>query len=180
MKSSSKPANLLLAASLTALAACSTPPEPPAVSTRTVTTTTKTVTTTTSKPLVSASTADTAKPAPTKSDFDTIQGTWKGVEVGGSEDTAVLTISGHDLECRGANPNDWYKGTFTLREDTTPRQCVLAITGCASPDYIGKTCLAIYQIADGTLTMAGNEPGNPNPPPAFGAEGARTFKFKLR
>jgi uncharacterized protein (TIGR03067 family) len=136
---------------------------------------------TTVKPLVSTSaTADAAKAIPAKSDFDTIQGTWKGVEVGGSEDTAVLTIAGHDLECRGANPNDWYKGTFTLREDSTPRQCVLAITGCPLPDYVGKTCLAIYQIADGTLTMAGNEPGNPNAPAAFGAEGSRTFKFKLK
>jgi len=164
------------------MSACSTPSEPQAVSTRTVTTTTKTVTTTTATPLVSASTSTAAvatKPVAAKSDFDTIQGTWKGVEVGGSGEAAVLTISGHDLECRGTNPNDWYKGTFTLREDSTPRQCVLAITGCGVPDYVGKTCQVIYQIADGALTMSGNEPGNPNAPAAFEAEGSRTIKFKL-
>jgi uncharacterized protein (TIGR03067 family) len=109
-----------------------------------------------------------------------MQGTWKGVEVGGSEDPAVLTIAGRNLEVRGTNPNDWYKGTFTLREASTPKQCVLVISDCAAPDYVGKSSQVIYKIADGSLTMCGNEPGNPNPPSDFGVEGSRTFKFKLK
>jgi uncharacterized protein (TIGR03067 family) len=121
-----------------------------------------------------------AKPASPKADLEKIQGNWKGEEVGADDGTATLKISGQDIEYRGSNPNDWYKGTLTLREDTKPKQCVLVVTGCAVPDYVGKNCMAIYELANGTLTIAGNEPGNPDPPSSFGSQGARLFKFKLQ
>jgi hypothetical protein len=37
--------------------------------------------------------------------------------------------------------------------------------------------MTIYQVADGTLTIVGNEPGNPDAPSAFGAANSRLFKF---
>jgi uncharacterized protein (TIGR03067 family) len=81
------------------------------------------------------------------------------------------------LEFSGTNPNEWYKATFSLREDTTPKQLVAVITDCAAAQYIGKTSYAIYEIKDGTFTMAGNEPGKTTAPASFDAPDARKFIF---
>ena len=122
-----------------------------------------------------------AEVSASNSDFDRLQGTWIGKEIGADSDsTASLVIAGHDLEYRGSNPNDWYKGTFTLREGTNPRQCVFAVKDCASPDYVGKTSNAIYRLENGTLMIAGNEPGNPDVPSGFETPGARRFEFRAK
>ena len=114
-----------------------------------------------------------------KSDSVALQGKWKGREVAAdSEGPCYLIISGRTLEFRGANTNEWYKGTFSLREDTNPRQVVVAIAECSIPQYITKTSYGIYQIEDGTLTIAANEPGSPEVPPSFDAPGARRFVLK--
>jgi uncharacterized protein (TIGR03067 family) len=182
MKLSSTTANLLILTGVVALvSACSTPSEPPAAS---VSGTAQHDITDgiAAAPSASASAAAAsgvaAKATAAKSDLESIQGNWKGEEVGGDEGSATLAISGRDIEYRGTNPNDWYKGTLTLREDTNPKQCTFVVTGCGVPDYIGKNCMSIYQMANGTLTIAGNEPGNPDAPSAFGAANSRLFKFK--
>jgi uncharacterized protein (TIGR03067 family) len=113
-----------------------------------------------------------------KSDSTALQGTWKGQETGRSDGMCSLTISGNKLEFRGADPREWYKGTFTLREDTNPKQLVGAIGDCPAPEYVGKTVYAIYRIEAGTLTLTGNEPGDPQVPANFEARGARTFTLK--
>ena len=103
-----------------------------------------------------------------KSDSATLQGTWKGQEVGiTTEGECSIIVSGNNLEFRGVNPNEWYKGTFSLREDVNPKQVVFSITECPAPKYNGKTSYALYQIEDGSLTIAGNEPGSPDPPRKF-------------
>jgi uncharacterized protein (TIGR03067 family) len=107
------------------------------------------------------------------------QGTWRGVEVTpGHEGTATLTVSGQNIEFHGADADDWVKGTFMLREDVHPNQCVATVTECASPDYVGDKCYSIYKLADGALTMTGNGPGDPNIPATFDAYGSREFVFK--
>src|SRR5205809_3263095 len=123
MKLLSIPDNLLVAAALMGfLCACSTPPEPRVASTQS-TVTTRTTTTITTTSLASATNAAaSAKVATPKSDFATLQGNWKGREVGGDEGAATIAISGNTLDCHGTDPNDWYKGTFTLREEGTPKQ----------------------------------------------------------
>jgi uncharacterized protein (TIGR03067 family) len=78
-----------------------------------------------------------------------------------------MVFQGTNLEFHGANPMEWYKGTFTLREDTRPKQLVALVTDCPAPPYIGKTSYAIYQIQNGTFTLTGNEPGNPKAPNGF-------------
>jgi hypothetical protein len=40
--------------------------------------------------------------------------------------------------------------------------------------------MTIYQFANGTLNIAGNEPGNPDAPSTFESQGARRFTFKLQ
>ncbi|MDB6029643.1 MAG: hypothetical protein JWM68_5866 [Verrucomicrobiales bacterium] len=114
-------------------------------------------------------------------DSTTLQGTWKGQATDGDTASACrLTISGNTLDFRGADTNDWYKGTFTLKEDTTPKQFIATITECGVPEYNGKQAHAIYQIEAGTLTMAANEPGNPKAPSGFDAPDIRKVVLKKK
>jgi uncharacterized protein (TIGR03067 family) len=73
-----------------------------------------------------------------------------------------------------------YKATFTLREDTNPKQLIAVVTDCPFPQYVGKTSQAIYRIENGTLTLAANEPGNPAVPANFDAPNARVILFKVK
>jgi len=114
-----------------------------------------------------------------KSDSNVLQGTWKGYEVGRATDgTCRLVISGNTLDYRGASANDWCKGTFTLREDTTPKQLVGVMSECDDPQYVGKTVHAIYRIDADTLTLAGSEPGSAEVPAGFDASGCRKLVLK--
>jgi uncharacterized protein (TIGR03067 family) len=114
-----------------------------------------------------------------QADSAALQGTWKGQELGGeTEGPCYLTISGKNLDFRGADPQEWYKGTFSLRADTNPNQLVVAITDCCAPEFIGKMDYAIYRIEGGTLMITAFKPGTPNPPSDFNDSEARRFVFK--
>ena len=114
-----------------------------------------------------------------KSDSATLEGRWSGREIGATPETPrQLVFSGKRFDYRGADPNDWGKGTFTLREDAQPKQLIVTLTECGPTQYIGKTCFMIYKIEDGTLTAAANEPGSPAAPLSFQAPGARHMVFK--
>ena len=111
-----------------------------------------------------------------KPDALVVQGTWSGQEArANTEASPSLIIEGTKLEFHGANPSEWYKATFSLREDTTPKQLEAVITECPFPQYVGKTSHGIYRIEDGKLTFAANEPGNEAVPASFDAPGARKF-----
>lgn len=97
-----------------------------------------------------------------------------------SDDPCHLTVSGQNFEFRGGDPNEWYKGTFTLRENSNPKVLVAAITECPVDKYIGKTDYAIYRLENGTLTLTAYEPGNPEAPSTFDAPETRRFTFKLK
>src|SRR5580704_3118093 len=97
---------------------------------------------------------------PKNSDSELLQGTWLGTEESSAPDAhSILKISGDKLDFVGADTNEWYKGTFTLHENTKPRQFVGVIKECPSADCIGVTIYAIYSIKDGKFTISGNEPG---------------------
>jgi len=116
-----------------------------------------------------------------KSDSATLQGTWQGREIGGkTEGACYIVLSGNNAEFRGADTNEWYKGTFSLREDTNPQQLVCLTTGCSYAPCIGQTVYAIYRIEAGTLKLTANEPGNPDVPSGFDAPGARQFEFRKK
>jgi hypothetical protein len=111
-----------------------------------------------------------------ESDSAALQGNWKGREIGGRvEGPCYLFVSGNTIEFRGADTNEWYKATFTLHGSADAHQVIAKVTDCPFPQYIGKTSNAIYQIKDGTLRFAGNEPGNPAMPSGFDAPEARRF-----
>jgi len=116
---------------------------------------------------------------PPKTVSTPFEGSWKGRDMTlGSEGSVSLTVSGQTLEFHGAATDDWVKGTFTLREDASPKQFVAIVTDCAAPENIGKKSHAIYKIEDGTLTISGNELGDPNFPATFDAPGSRQLVFK--
>jgi len=86
---------------------------------------------------------------PTKTNSTVFEGSWTGRDVTpGREGTASLLVSGHTLEFHGAEANDWLKGTFTLHEDTNPKQLTGIVTECPAQDYVGKNVCAIYKIED--------------------------------
>ena len=113
------------------------------------------------------------------SDAASLQGTWSGHEVSANAGPGAcsMIIQGNKLEFHGADPREWYKATFTLREDTTPKQETAVITDCPFPQYVGKTDHAIYEVQNGTLTFAGNEPGDPAVPTSFDDPNSRKFVF---
>jgi RNA polymerase sigma factor (sigma-70 family) len=111
-------------------------------------------------------------------DSITLQGTWKGREMGtGPAGVSSLILQGTNLEFHGADPREWYKATFTVRDDTTPKQLLIVITDCPAPAFVGKTSHSIYEIHDGTFTITGNAPGDPRVPASFDAPGARKLVF---
>jgi len=119
---------------------------------------------------------DSAKPK--KSDASTLQGKWRGNEIGGkSTGAASLFVEGSSFEFHGGDTNEWYKAAFSVY-DTSPKQLVVKITDCPFPEYVGRTSYAIFQLQDGALTITGNEPGNPAAPSGFDAAGARKLVFK--
>src|SRR4051812_18401443 len=95
-------ANVMVFAGLVALAsACSTPSQPPAASAAISVQPGATAGVASApSPAASATAASAvaAKAAPPKSDLESLQGSWKGQEVGGDEGTATLAISGRDIE----------------------------------------------------------------------------------
>jgi uncharacterized protein (TIGR03067 family) len=110
----------------------------------------------------------------TPNDLAALQGSWGGrVVQGDTKNPCSFVVSGttyefHDL----AETNVWYKGTFSLREETTPRQFVASISDCPFPQYIGKSATAIYRIGHGNLTITANEPGSVSIPATFDAPDA--------
>jgi len=114
-------------------------------------------------------------------DSAALQGTWTGKELSAdSDDPCRLIVSGQNFEFHGPDSNEWYKGTFTLREGSNPKVLVAAITDCPVEKYVGKTDFAIYRLENGTLILTAYEPGNPEVPAGFDAPETRRFVFKLK
>jgi uncharacterized protein (TIGR03067 family) len=126
-----------------------------------------------------AHTETTPAPTPAKPTPTALEGSWKGRDVTpGQEGAATLKFASQTVEFHGATEDDWLKGTFTIREDTTPKQWIGTVTDCASADAIGKKCYAIYKLEDGTLTIGGYPIGTEEFPTAFDAPNMREFVFK--
>jgi uncharacterized protein (TIGR03067 family) len=108
------------------------------------------------------------------SDDTKLQGSWEGhAPKDTSGQKLYLVFSGKNFDFHDADKQVWYKGSFVLREDTTPKQFIATVTDSCQPQYVGKTSMAIYQLVEGKLSIAGNEPGLPEPPASFDAPGAR-------
>ncbi len=49
---------------------------------------------------------------------------------------------GENAEFRGADTNEWFKATFTIRPETNPRQDVFVTTASPYPPDVGKPYIA--------------------------------------
>ena len=108
-----------------------------------------------------------------------LQGAWKGRELSADSDApCYLVISGKNFEFHGADTNEWYKGTFTVREDANPKVFAASISECCAPKYVGAADYAIFRLENDTLTLTANEPGNLDIPSGFDAPETRRFVFK--
>ena len=111
------------------------------------------------------------------SDLQRLQGTWVGKEVG-KEGEVKVVISDDTIHFTGASPQEWYKGTMVLNEETTPKQADVTISECAMWNYVGKISKAIYKREELSieLTLAGSEPGDESRPSTFEpSAGTRVF-----
>ncbi len=123
--------------------------------------------------------AASASSTPPRVHASALEGAWKGrVVTPGREGPASIIFSGQTLEFHGDGTNNWVKGTFTLRENTDPKQLVGIVTECAAPEYVGQKAYAIYKIENGTLTLTGNLPGVSNFPAAFDDPDAGQIVFQ--
>lgn len=109
---------------------------------------------------------------------ETLQGSWKGKEIDGNSDgTVSLKVEGNRFEFRGADENEWYKGTFTVRDDADPHQFLAVIADCPDQDFIGKTSKAIYRLQGGKLMLAARRPGSDEAPADFNDSESRKFEL---
>jgi uncharacterized protein (TIGR03067 family) len=113
------------------------------------------------------------------SDSVRLQGAWQGQEIGGKVNGVCrIVVSADNAEYWSADTNEWYKATFTLREDTNPKQITCLTTASPYTPMIGKPRYGIYRIEGRTIRLAINEVDNPTVPTRFDAPGARQFEFR--
>jgi uncharacterized protein (TIGR03067 family) len=89
-----------------------------------------------------------------------------------------FTFDGTNMEYHGGIPQVWYKATFTLRENTTPRRFEAVVTDWPFSRPVNKTIHAIYKVEDGKLNFTAFGPGDPSWPSNFDAQGAFVFSRK--
>jgi uncharacterized protein (TIGR03067 family) len=100
-------------------------------------------------------------PSPTE-----LEGKWSGVIVDEPGVSVGLEIHGNGMTY-SYEGEEMYSGTFTLDKSVTPHRMDGVVTASQNSQYIGKTSLAIYQLSNDTLLLAGNEPGDPERPASF-------------
>jgi uncharacterized protein (TIGR03067 family) len=114
------------------------------------------------------------------SDSAILQGTWQASEIGGKREVCRIVISGDTAEFRGADANEWFKATFTVRPNTNPRQVVFVTTASPYPPDIGSTRYAIYRVEDGMIRLTATEPGNAHMPSDFSTPDTRQFELRKK
>lgn len=126
--------------------------------------------------------ADKASAKAALTDMAALQGTWKGRTLTDTpEHQCTFIISGKNFDFHDdTETNVWYKGTFSLKEDTAPRRYIALVTDCPFSQYVGKTSMAIYRIEGDTLTITAHEPGNPDLPTGFDAPDTACIEVKKK
>lgn len=97
-----------------------------------------------------------------RTDLEALQGTWSVQQV-----LPSFTFNGTNMEYHGGITQVWYKATFILREDTTPKRLEAVVTDCPCRKHVGQTIHAIYKIEDGKLTFNAYGAGDPSWPSNF-------------
>jgi uncharacterized protein (TIGR03067 family) len=108
---------------------------------------------------------------PAGSALQKLQGKWHGVVVGDkSEDRYTVTIAGDSFHFQ-RDTNFWFETRIKLPSGTVPQQLHATIRRCApgQENSLGKTVVAIVQVADGKLTLAARGDGGDEIPTSFEA-----------
>jgi uncharacterized protein (TIGR03067 family) len=106
-----------------------------------------------------------------------IEGHWTGFDLTRPTEVCTVTITGKQLEYRGARTNDWCSGSFVLNESAQPWQMDLAVEG--PPQIAGRKMLLIYEQQGDEMKVAGAEPGVPLRPVNFSpSRQSRVWSFK--
>jgi len=92
------------------------------------------------------------------SDLQRLQGSWIGQEKNRGIECKVV-VSGNQVDFTLSKLGEWYKGAITIDERAEPKTVDYAVAECMAPEYVGKTSKGIYEIKDGTWTLAAHEPG---------------------
>ena len=109
-----------------------------------------------------------------------LQGKWEGIEKGReAQGKCALAIAGKNIDFKGADGGEWYKGTLAVNATTEPKQLDGMIAECPFPDFVGKTTRGIYKLEGDTLTLVGRQPGEPDAPKSF-EDSAKTRTFVLK
>ena len=113
-----------------------------------------------------------------RSDIESLQGTWAGSLKDQSEIEVTLAVAGHKAEFDVPSADEWYVLTVTLNERAAPKELDFAIEDCSHPDSVGLVAKAIYEIDGDTLTIAAGEPGDEWRPTHFeGEDDGNVFIF---
>jgi RNA polymerase sigma factor (sigma-70 family) len=91
-----------------------------------------------------------------------LQGHWKGSNTAHPGQTCTLSISGDQIEYRGADPDDWLRGKFVLNDSTQPKQLNVTILEPAN-----SFIFCIYRMSDDKITIAAAEHGSSKRPADF-------------
>ncbi len=81
-----------------------------------------------------------------------LEGHWTGSNTAHPGQACTVHISGDHIDYRGADPNDWLRGTFALNENTEPKQ--INVTILSAGDGIQSFIFGIYQVNGDKLTIA--------------------------
>ena len=112
-----------------------------------------------------------------KADKTSVEGNWTGFDVARPAEVCKVTITGNQLEYRGAQTNDWCTGIFVLNETVQPMQMDLTVQG--PPQIAGRMMLLIYEQQGDEMKVAGAEPGAPVRPVNFSpSQQTRVWSFK--
>jgi uncharacterized protein (TIGR03067 family) len=99
-----------------------------------------------------------------------LEGTWSGhikdepgISVGIKVQGNAITYTYEGMEM--------YRAHFTLDNSVTPHRLDAVITSSSQTQYVGRSSVGIYQLANDTLQIAGNEPGMTERPTSFTPSG---------
>ena len=110
-------------------------------------------------------------------DMDALQGTWVGKEIDGREGEWTFVIMGDEIDATGPDPES-YTGTIMLNSDVDPKQADFTIVTCEFEQFVDKTSLGLYSLADGKFVLAANKPGSEIRPLEISGGGiTRMFEF---
>jgi uncharacterized protein (TIGR03067 family) len=107
-----------------------------------------------------------------------LDGRWTGYDMEQPEAKCTLVVKADHLEYRGAQPDDWLRGSFVLNEQARPRQMDLSVkeAGEVNRNDVGTTTLVIYELQGNELKVAVSSQDRP----ASFAGGSNIHVFTFR